>query len=123
MRSKIVVIAVTAMMLNAAETSLQDLNRMSGRFAPVELRVETSKLSAGDRAALRKLVEAAHLVDHIFLQQLWTGNLALEAKLRQDQSPLGKARFDYFWLNKGPWSDLDEHKAFLAGVPERKPDG
>ena len=30
---------------------------------------------------------------------------------------------DYFWLNKGPWSDLDEHKAFLPGVPERKPPG
>ncbi len=29
----------------------------------------------------------------------------------------------YFWLNKGPWSDLDDHAAFLPGVPERKPLG
>ena len=40
-----------------------------------------------------------------------------------DTSPLGKARLDYFWLNKGPWSEIDDHKAFLAGVPERKPPG
>ncbi|MDP9170540.1 MAG: hypothetical protein M3N54_07990 [Acidobacteriota bacterium] len=123
MRQKIAVFAVTAMMLTAAETSLTELKRMDARFAPVELRVDTSKLSAGDKAALRKLVEAAHVIDHIFLQQLWTGNLALEAKLRGDTSEAGKARFEYFWLNKGPWSDLDAHRSFVAGVPERKPDG
>ena len=26
-----------------------------------------------------------------------------------------------FWINKGPWSDLDAHQAFMPGVPERKP--
>ena len=107
----------------AADATLEQLKQMSARFAPVDLKVDTSKLSAGDRAALGKLIEAARLVNHIFLQQLWTGNLALEAKLKQDASPLGKARFDYYWLNKGPWSDLDEHQAFLPGVPARKPLG
>jgi hypothetical protein len=123
MGQQIAIFAVTAMMLTAADTSLSDLQRMNARFADVPLHVDTSRLSAGDRAALRKLVEAAHVIDHIFLQQLWTGNLGLEAKLRQDQSAVGKARFEYFWLNKGPWSDLDEHRAFVTGVPDRKPDG
>jgi hypothetical protein len=54
---------------------------------------------------------------------MWPGNLALEQKLRADHSPLGRARLEEFLLNKGPWSDLDEHKAFLPGVPERKPLG
>jgi hypothetical protein len=123
MGQQIAIFAVTAMMLTAADTSLSDLQRMNARFADVPLHVDTSRLSSGDRAALRKLVEAAHVIDHIFLQQLWTGNLGLEAKLRQDQSAVGKARFEYFWLNKGPWSDLDEHRAFVTGVPDRKPDG
>jgi len=96
---------------------------MAARFARVPLRVDTSKLSAGDRAALVKLIDAGRVVNHIFLQQIWSGNLALYDKLRMDNSPLGKARLEYFWLNKGPWSDLDEHKAFLSGVPERKPQG
>lgn len=107
----------------AADATLEQLKQMSARFAPVDLKVDTSKLSAGDRAALAKLIAAARVVNHIFLQQLWTGNLALEAKLKQDTSPLGKARFDYYWLNKGPWSDLDEHQTFLPGVPARKPLG
>src|SRR6516225_652428 len=57
------------------------------------------------------------------MEQLWSGNLALYHKLQQDKSPLGQARFHYFWINKGPWSEIDEHKAFLPGVPAKKPPG
>jgi hypothetical protein len=110
-------------LLSAADPNIEELRRMSARLAPVELRAETSNLSKGDREALQKLIEAARVIDHIFLQQLWGDNLALEARLKADQSPLGKARFDYYWLNKGPWSDLDAHKAFLPGVPDVKPQG
>ena len=77
----------------------------------------------GDRKALPKLVEAARVLNHLFLDQLWSGNRELYAKLQKDATPLGKARLHYFWLNKGPWSDLDDHAAFLPGVPARKPLG
>ncbi len=96
---------------------------MTGRFAPVELRADISHLSPGDRAALQKLVEASRIVDRIFLRQLWTGNPALGGRLKLDESPLGKARLDYFLLNKGPWSELDGHEAFVDGVPAKKPLG
>jgi hypothetical protein len=101
----------------------QDLARMSARFAPVKLTADTSKLDAGDATALKKLLAAAKVMDDIYLKQLWKGNPALREKLRADRSKLGRARYAYFWLNKGPWSDLDEHRAFLPGVPERKPLG
>lgn len=102
---------------------LEKLQRMTARFAPVELKVDTSKLSAGDRAALVPLLEAATAIDDLFLTQMWSGNHPLLQKLRQDQSPLGKARLEYFLLNKGPWSSLDDHVAFLPDVPPRKPEG
>ena len=54
---------------------------MIARFAPVELHVDTSKLSAGDQKALAKLLEAARVIDEIFLKQVWSGNVALRAKL------------------------------------------
>ena len=103
---------------NAAE-----LNAMSARFAPTVMRVDTSHLSPGDRQALVKLIEAARIYNTIYMQQLWSGDLALHKKLQQDKTPLGRARLHYFWINKGPWSELDEHKAFLPGVPARKPLG
>jgi hypothetical protein len=100
--------------------SLDGLKRMIARFAPTEIRVDTSALSTGDRKALVKLIEASRIVNTIFLAQLWSGNPALLARLEKDGSPLGKARRHYFWINKGPWSDLDEHAAFLPGVPPKK---
>lgn len=96
---------------------------MIARFAPAPLQVDLSGLSAGDKKALAKLIEAGHVVNHIFMQQLWSGNLALYHKLQQDKSPLGQARLHYFWINKSPWSEIDEHRAFLPGVPAKKPAG
>ena len=100
-----------------------ELQRMSARFVPTPLRVDASALSAGDKKALGKLIEAARRVNYLFMEQLWSGNLALYQKLERDKSPLGQARLHYFWINKGPWSEIDEHKAFLPQVPAKKPAG
>lgn len=105
------------------------LKKMTRRYEPVILKADISALSAGDRTAIAKLVEAAKIVDTLQLRQRWSGNEALWAALKKDHSELGKARAEYFWLNKGPWSILDDHQRFLpadvAGikVPEKKPEG
>ncbi len=102
---------------------LAQLDAMIARFAPTPMRVDTSHLSPGDKQALPKLIEAARILNKIFMEQFWSGDRALYEKLRQDPTPLGRARLHYFWINKGPWSDIDEYKAFLPGVPARKPMG
>ena len=99
---------------------LKELNRQQSRYAPAELRVDTSKLDSGDQQALAKILDAARIIDEIFRTQVWSGNVALREKLARDSSELGKARLRYFDLNKGPWSDLDEHAAFLPDVPKKK---
>jgi hypothetical protein len=118
MKHIVVLLAAAAVM-----PDLNQLKQMSARFAPVPLKYDSSQLSPGDRKALPKLVEAAKVLNWIFLDQLWDGNRALYEKLRKDTTPLGEERSHYFWLNKGPWSDLDDHSAFLPGVSERKPLG
>ncbi len=99
---------------------LAQLQQMTARFAPTELKVDISALSPGDRKALVKLVEAARVIDGIFMTQYWSGDHALYTKLQKDTSPLGKARLHYFWINKSPWSELDGNTAFIPGVPEHK---
>lgn len=99
---------------------LPNLIKMTKRFEPTPLKVDLSKLSVGDRKALPKLLEAARLMNTIFMDQMWDQNLALSEKLEKDSSPLGLARLHYFRINKGPWSDLDDYKAFLPNVPARK---
>ncbi|HJV03467.1 MAG TPA: hypothetical protein VJ752_23220 [Burkholderiaceae bacterium] len=122
-----VVLALAASAVSAAPANVAELNKMTARFAPVELKADMSALSAGDRKAIAKLVEAARIVDVLQLRQRWASNEALWAALQKDTSPLGKARLDYFWLNKGPWSIIDGNAAFLpaqvAGItiPATKP--
>jgi Peptidase family M49 len=111
---------MTTLVASAATPDLNQLDKMAGRYARVDLRGDTSALSHGDQEALKKLIAACHVVDSIFLTQMWSGNHAELLKLEKDNSPLGKARLHYFWLNMGPWSDLDAHMAFLPDVPPKK---
>jgi hypothetical protein len=113
----------------AGPATVAELNAMAKRFAPVDLSADTSKLSKGDRVAIAKLIDAAKIVDTLQLRQRWSGNEALWAALQKDTTPLGKARHDYFWLNKGPWSILDGNRSFMPAsfggltIPAEKPAG
>ena len=97
------------------------LESRARRFAPTEVTSDVSRLSAGDRKALDKIIEAARYMDDIYLRQVWSGNVALLKKLEADKSPLGRARLHYFMINKGPWSRLDKNEPFIEGVPHEKP--
>ncbi|WP_026354104.1 dipeptidyl-peptidase 3 family protein [Massilia niastensis] len=113
----------------ATPATTEQLLSMTKRFAPVDLNADVSKLSRGDRVAIGKLIEAARIVDTLQLRQRWSHNEALLAALRKDTTPLGRARQEAFWLNKGPWSGLDDNKSFMppeyAGIaiPAKKPEG
>ena len=97
------------------------LAKKIARFSPTILTANTSKLSAGDRKALAKIIAAAKLLDPLFLQQVWDGNEPLKEKLEADKTVAGKQRLHYFLINDGPWSRLDSNEPFLEGVPQEKP--
>jgi hypothetical protein len=101
----------------AADSSLAAKIR---RFAPTEITADTSRLSKNDRQALDKMIEAARLMDAIYLRQVWSGNVALLKKLEADTSAAGRERLHYFKINVGPWSRLDNNEAFVDGVPPVK---
>ncbi len=124
MRTLPAILLILLMTSTLAKTpDLPELERMIARYAPVDLRVDTSKLSPQDSQALARLTAAAKLIDDLFLDQYWSGDRALYSKLQKDTTPLGKARLHYFRINKSPWSALDDQQAFLPGVPARKPLG
>jgi hypothetical protein len=97
------------------------LQRMTARFAPVDLKVDLSKLPDNEKRALAKMVQAARLMDTLFMRQSWAGNETLLLDLLKDTSALGRERLHAFLLNKGPWSRLDEGRPFLPGVPAEPP--
>lgn len=113
--------------------SARDVVAMANRFAPADIRADVAALPESERRALEKLVEAARLMDSLFLRQVWAGNDALLQELSHDAITRSRstpaappdaayARLHYFLINKGPWSRLDHNRIFVAGAPP-KPEG
>ena len=103
----------------SSAAGLAQLKKMAARYAPPPCGLNIQALR-GDRKALVKLIEAARFLDDIFLIQYWSGNHTLYAGCRRTP-PLGKARLHYFWINKGPWSALDDNKRLSSRRSRAKP--
>jgi hypothetical protein len=95
------------------------LEQLQAQFAPVDIGADLSALDASERKALLKLVEAARLMDGLFLRQTWSGAASMLLELEADPTPLGRARLAYFVTNRGPWDRTDHDRAFIPGAPDR----
>lgn len=102
-----------------AAPDLAQLQAMTARFVPVDIKVDLSSLPANERLVVRHLVAAAKIFDAVFLRQSAPLNETLLGDLVRDESTLGRARLHYFRLNAGPWSRLDENQPFVPGVGEK----
>ncbi len=94
-----------------------DIEKRVAQFAPVPLSADTSALTAEDRQVLDKLVEAARLMNEIFLRQASAGNPALREQLKTYNGEHADAVRQYFTINFGPWDRLEERKPFLGDKP------
>src|SRR5436190_3422926 len=123
--STLLLFTLTAMPLLAQKKQTPagdpELAKQIARFAPTVLTANTARLSPKDKLALKKIIEAAKLLDPLFLRQVWSGNAELEKRLLADKTPAGRQRLHYFYINDGPWSRLDENAPFIDGVPKEKP--
>ncbi|RPI06984.1 MAG: hypothetical protein EHM64_00885 [Ignavibacteriae bacterium] len=99
------------------------LEQKIARFAPTEISADVAGLSPGDTKALHKIIEAAQLLDPMFLRQVWSGNVERLKKLETDSTTEGKELLHYFRINMGPWSLLDNNASFINGAPKEKPAG
>jgi len=108
--------------LNKVKTTMT-LEQKIARFAPTEISADITKLTPGDAKALNKIIEAAQLMDPIFLHQVWSGNAELLQKLKMDTSATGQELLHYFQINMGPWSLLDNNAPFINKAPKEKPIG
>src|SRR3954451_1454868 len=105
--------------------TLAELQKMTARFAPADIGADISALPKNERDALARLVDAARIMDALFLRQVCAGNPAMLHELAQKACEPGRprasrtaaARLRYFLINKGPWDRLDPHKAFLPRAP------
>ena len=95
---------------------------MSPLFSRVQIGTSLDTLPDNERKALAAIIAAAKVMDAIFLEQVWAGNPSTLIELADDVTARGQARLDFFLINKGPWSRLQNNRRFLPGVPP-KPEG
>ena len=58
----------------AATPDVPQLQKMSARLAPVDIRVDLSALPENERAALAHIIQAAQILDALFLKQVSARN-------------------------------------------------
>ena len=92
---------------------MADLEAKIRRFAPTDIRADVGSLPASEQQTLEHLIQAARLIDGLFLEQVWSGNPSLLLALAGDDTPEGRVERHYFLINKGPWSRLDEDEVFV----------
>jgi len=106
------------------ELQKADLNQVKAqleKFAPVDISYDQSILSEKDQQVIEKLVEAAQLIDRIFLRQVYSQNEAIQQALQKSTDSEDKTYIEYFKIMYGPFDRLDENKPFL--VANQKPEG
>ena len=99
--------------------SLQLQTVMTPLLAQIEISASLDRLPDSERRALRSIVAAARIMDAVFLEQVWGGNPSLLLQLSANETPQGKARLDFFLVNKGPWSRIQDNQPFVPGVPPK----
>ncbi|KAJ1673936.1 hypothetical protein EV182_004289, partial [Spiromyces aspiralis] len=91
------------------------------RYKPTKLGADLSYLTAGDREAVKRLVQVADLLDKVYYEQAWKHDLELKSKLaaKADKSEADKARYDFYCISKGPWDAAEHNEIFVEGAPPR----
>lgn len=94
------------------------------KLAQVEITCDYSTLPPNDKKALGLIVEAARLMDRIYLRQVFKDNETLAGELKTKSSENEKYNIveEYFTINFGPFDRLDNHRPFLPAI-KKKPAG
>jgi hypothetical protein len=70
--------------------TLAELQKLTARYAPADIGADISALAKNERDALARLVDAAKIMDALFLRQVWAGNDAMLQELAQQAArPVG----------------------------------
>ena len=91
------------------------------RFAPTELKYDSSILDERQKVVVEKLYLAAKVMDELFLDQVYSKNNEIKATLMAQDTEEAKLQLELFNIMFGPFDRL-EHEAPFIGT-EKKPLG
>ena len=96
-----------------------DVDKRLAKFSPTVVDFDDKLVTAEYRPVLKKLVQAAEILDKLYLKQVDAKNPALRAELVAAKAPA--AVLDYFDVMYGPWDRLEGDEPFVG--ERHKPHG
>lgn len=98
-----------------------DLAAQRAKIARIQMAPDTAFLNAEEREVVNLLIQAAELMNPIYLRQRSVDNPTLRAEIARSEHPRKAALLDMYDLHFGPWDTLAENHAFYGG--EKMPAG
>ena len=101
----------------AAHAEAYDLAASRAKIARIDMKPNTSFLNAEERQVVNLLIQAAELMNPIYLRQRSVENPTIRAEIARSQHPQKALLLDMFDLHFGPWDTLAEGHPFYGGEP------
>ncbi len=98
----------------------QRVEEQLAKLKQVKLKWNKALLDDTQKEMLRKLIEAAGVMDELFLRQVALRNTQISADLEASKDPKAEVIRHYFNINFGPYDRLEEMRPFI-NVPYRFP--
>jgi hypothetical protein len=93
-----------------------DLAASRAKIVQVAMTPDTAFLNAEERQVVNLLIEAAELMNPIYLRQKSVQNPTIRAEIARSSHPQKAQLLDMFDLHFGPWDTLAENHPFYGGV-------
>ncbi len=116
---KVLLLTVLAILLiscgqSETESEKQIMQEKIDQYAVTNITYDESLLDERQKVVVQKLFEAAKVMDHIFLNQVYSKNFEIKKELESSGDELDKLKLKYFTINFGPFDRLDENKPFIG---------
>ncbi len=107
--------------------ALPDTPQRLAQLPETVIDYDRSLLDENERQVVAKLIEASKFIDEIYWLQVSESNPEYRRKLeaQANDSPLDRAAYEYFLVNRGRWDRLAEDEPFIEpfGAEGHKPAG
>src|SRR4051812_5595362 len=87
------------------------------KIVRIDMHPDTSFLTAEERDVVNDLIQAADLLDPIFLRQVSVDNPRVRDEIASLNRADGPLLLDWFDFSAGPWDTLADNRPFWAGRP------
>ena len=115
-----IIIAITTLCFGSGNLKKEEVKEESNpmeakvaKYKKVQLKADLSWLSAGEKAIVKMLIEAADIMDEIFWLEAYGDKDALLNSINDEFTK------QFVIINYGPWDRLDGNKPFVVGVGEK----